>query len=210
VGPRRDLWRPVAASLLPVVMPAVLFVGCSSSREAAISLVLPTTTTSVPPATVPQTTMTSVPETSVGATAATSTVPLTAVATIATLPLATVAATTLPAATVPLPTVAPPPVTNTTPDVTTVAPPPTGGRYVTSPSDNVRLGDTGPGVLAVQQRLITWGYLSSAADGTFGQSTRAAVVAFQRDQGLAADGVCGKNTWAILSQVPPDPGGGDF
>lgn len=44
-------------------------------------------------------------------------------------------------------------------------------------------------VQAVQRRLNELGYDAGAADGLFGNKTRSAILAYQRDSGLAADGV---------------------
>ena len=40
--------------------------------------------------------------------------------------------------------------------------------------------------------------VGTAADGTFGPNTKAAVQHFQRSKGLAADGIVGRNTWRAL------------
>ena len=47
-------------------------------------------------------------------------------------------------------------------------------------------------------RLKNWGYYSGAVDGIFGSATRKAVVAFQKKNGLTADGIVGKATYAAL------------
>ena len=44
-------------------------------------------------------------------------------------------------------------------------------------------------VLAIQRRLNELGYNAGAPDGLFGNKTRAAIQAFQRDNGIAVDGV---------------------
>ncbi|WP_236242240.1 peptidoglycan-binding protein [Streptomyces sp. CC228A] len=43
-----------------------------------------------------------------------------------------------------------------------------------------------------------WGYDAGAEDGIFGPTTEAAVKAFQKDVGLAVDGIVGPNTWRVL------------
>ena len=63
-------------------------------------------------------------------------------------------------------------------------------------------GDSGAAVKALQEKLILRGYLDDAADGVYGARTREAVTAFQRDRGLAADGVCGPDTGAALGDLP--------
>jgi hypothetical protein len=53
-------------------------------------------------------------------------------------------------------------------------------------------------LVAVQRRLQELGYLLGPADGVKGQQTVAAVMAFQRVNGLAVDGVIGPRTIAAL------------
>ena len=67
----------------------------------------------------------------------------------------------------------------------------------------LRKGDTGEVVRAAQFLLNgrgascgVWG-----ADGDFGNATQAAVLAFQRRNGLEADGIVGQKTWAKLLGV---------
>ena len=71
------------------------------------------------------------------------------------------------------------------------------GRVVTSPSDNVHLGDTGSGVKQVQTALAAQGYAVSV-DGQFGTLTETAVKSFQAKRGLKQDGIVGAATWAKL------------
>lgn len=58
----------------------------------------------------------------------------------------------------------------------------------------LRYGSTGAKVKQVQTKLINWGYLKGSADGIFGSATRAAVIKFQRKNGLTPDGVVGSAT----------------
>ena len=69
----------------------------------------------------------------------------------------------------------------------------------------LRRGDSGDAVRQMQTLLILLDYLpaiktngESNADGIFGAKTEEAVRAFQRDQGLGSDGVCGPATWSAL------------
>jgi peptidoglycan hydrolase-like protein with peptidoglycan-binding domain len=62
----------------------------------------------------------------------------------------------------------------------------------------LRRGDIGAFVKELQQKLISFGYLNGAADGVFGAATASALRQFQSANGLSADGVIGKNTWAVL------------
>ncbi len=50
----------------------------------------------------------------------------------------------------------------------------------------------------IQRALKTAGYFNDEADGKVGPKTRDAIRAFQHDNGLKADGVCGKKTWDLL------------
>ncbi len=62
----------------------------------------------------------------------------------------------------------------------------------------LRQGSTGAEVKEVQRRLKNWGYYTGAVDGIFGAGTKKAVVAFQKKNGLTADGIVGKATYAAL------------
>lgn len=62
----------------------------------------------------------------------------------------------------------------------------------------LREGATGPQVEALQRRLKERGFSPGQIDGTFGPGTEAAVLAFQRSEGLLADGVVGPRTARAL------------
>lgn len=64
----------------------------------------------------------------------------------------------------------------------------------------LRRGDKGEAVTLLQTELLRRGYDLGkyGADGDFGKATEAAVKAFQQDNGLTADGICGPKTWAAL------------
>jgi len=72
----------------------------------------------------------------------------------------------------------------------------------------LRKGDRGSDVELVQERLQELRYLYQSPDGVFGSETRNAVIRFQRDYGLFADGVVGTDTGAALfdqvGQLPLD------
>lgn len=53
-------------------------------------------------------------------------------------------------------------------------------------------------VLIAQKKLKQWGYYYGAVDGIYGPKTYAAVVKFQRKNGLKEDGVIGQNTRKAL------------
>jgi Putative peptidoglycan binding domain/D-alanyl-D-alanine carboxypeptidase len=65
------------------------------------------------------------------------------------------------------------------------------------PDPVLSLGDRGPEVVALQQRLNELD-AGLSIDGVFGPATRAAVVAFQARSGLTPDGVVGPRTKAAL------------
>ena len=71
------------------------------------------------------------------------------------------------------------------------------GRTVTKPSDNVHLGDSGPGVKQIQTALVARGF-KVKVDGQFGPQTDTAVRAFQKKVGIKVDGIVGPATWSRL------------
>ncbi|HET8680869.1 MAG TPA: L,D-transpeptidase family protein [Micromonosporaceae bacterium] len=93
-------------------------------------------------------------------------------------------------------TPAPPPATRTPSPKPVTPTPSTPAR-----TGELRLGDSGPAVLALQQRLVALGYWLGAPDGYFGAATHHAVVAFQKAAGLGRDGVAGPVTRAALSRA---------
>ena len=64
----------------------------------------------------------------------------------------------------------------------------------------LRRGAQGEDVRSMQLALVAFGYNPGEADGVFGKRTEAAVRAFQKAQGLTADGICGPKTWAALTE----------
>ena len=74
----------------------------------------------------------------------------------------------------------------------TPSPKPTATPKPTSSA--LRVGSTGAKVKSMQQRLKALGYYTGSVDGTFGEGTRKALVAFQKANGLTADGVAGTAT----------------
>ena len=61
-----------------------------------------------------------------------------------------------------------------------------------------RRGSTGSVVTQIQTRLKSWGYYKDAVDGVFGSRTEAAVKAFQKRNGLTADGLAGPATLTAM------------
>jgi len=77
-----------------------------------------------------------------------------------------------------------------TPAPPDVAVPDLGGKIL-------KLGSTGDRVLDLQAALAKQGYnIGGAPDGAFGDATRKAVLAFQRDRSLKVDGLVGQETFA--------------
>ncbi len=67
-------------------------------------------------------------------------------------------------------------------------------KVVASVGETLQLGMQGADVRALQTRLRELGYLASSADGSYGENTRNAVMAFQQQNGLTPDGVAGSAT----------------
>ena len=65
----------------------------------------------------------------------------------------------------------------------------------------LRRGDKGPEVKAFQRHLIGYGYScgSSGADGSFGPATESALKKYQKDHGLAVDGIRGPATFKSMN-----------
>ena len=62
-------------------------------------------------------------------------------------------------------------------------------------------GDEGDAVRALQKQLKSLGYLAGSVDGSYGEKTKAAVIAFQSNNGLKVDGIAGTGTInALFSQ----------
>ncbi|MBW4541953.1 MAG: peptidoglycan-binding protein [Myxacorys chilensis ATA2-1-KO14] len=66
----------------------------------------------------------------------------------------------------------------------------------------LRQGDSGAAVSELQQLLNAKG-INIAVDGIFGDATRAAVVQFQKQSGIATDGIVGPQTWQALRRGGP-------
>lgn len=84
---------------------------------------------------------------------------------------------------------------------------PGGANPATAAVDGVTpsgavLNDGGTSVTELQQQLVQLGYYTGAVTGVFDQQTQSAVMTFQRDRGLSADGIVGSATQAALSQTP--------
>ena len=65
----------------------------------------------------------------------------------------------------------------------------------------VRMGSKGDDVRYLQTRLASYGYHVGGIDGIFGVNTCNAVIEFQSDHGLVADGIVGAKTWNKIESV---------
>ncbi len=72
-------------------------------------------------------------------------------------------------------------------------------QIVPSSEPTVSSGARGNPVVQLQEALVNAGYNPNGVDGSFGPGTRAALIAFQRANGLVADGIAGPNTWRALA-----------
>ena len=75
-------------------------------------------------------------------------------------------------------------------------------------STTLKRGDTGEEVTKMQKRLRELGYIQFSPDGVFGSGTRDAVIAFQKNNGLTADGLAGPGTLNLMysSRAKAAPG----
>ncbi len=69
---------------------------------------------------------------------------------------------------------------------------------------SLQQGDSGDDVKTLQQSLAGHGFNPGAIDGMYGQGTVAAVIAFQKSEGLLPDGVAGPRTLCALGLVDSD------
>ena len=130
------------------------------------------------------------------------------------VPAPAVTATSVPRTTTPAPTG---PTTTPVPTTSRVKPSPAAPKpTTTNPStptptaakptpepvptegDTLKVGDSGPYVKSVQQRLSSLGYWNGTPDGAYGMLTAQAVMALQKAAGLGRDGVYGPSTRAAL------------
>jgi peptidoglycan L-alanyl-D-glutamate endopeptidase CwlK len=68
----------------------------------------------------------------------------------------------------------------------------------------LRQGDSGEDVKTLQQSLGSAGFSPGSIDGIYGQGTVAAVIGFQRSEGLLPDGVAGPRTLSALGLADSD------
>ena len=60
----------------------------------------------------------------------------------------------------------------------------------------MKMGSRSTYVLVLQDALNALGYNARYLDGIFGNATKDALVRFQRNNGLSADGICGCSSWS--------------
>lgn len=78
-----------------------------------------------------------------------------------------------------------------------------GGWGPAVSATSVEPGDTGPGVIALRERLVAMGYLpQGAAMAAFDAQLSRAIQEFQADHGLDPDGVAGAGTLAEINIAP--------
>ncbi|HNI68161.1 MAG TPA: peptidoglycan-binding protein [Nitrospira sp.] len=68
----------------------------------------------------------------------------------------------------------------------------------------LQVGDAGQPVKRLQRKLLSLGFPPGTIDGEFGYGTEAAVLAFQRSNGLLADGIAGPRTLTALGLSDDD------
>ena len=68
------------------------------------------------------------------------------------------------------------------------------GNYGGSVQTLSKVGSTGEEVRQIQTKLKEYGVYSGEVDGIYGSQTKKAVIAFQKYNGLAADGIAGEQT----------------
>ncbi|MCH3973129.1 MAG: spore cortex-lytic enzyme [Oscillospiraceae bacterium] len=71
-------------------------------------------------------------------------------------------------------------------------------QYSQSTQTLSRVGSSGAEVTKIQTKLKSLGLYTGKTDGIYGSSTRKAVVTFQKQQGITADGVAGSQTLKAL------------
>ena len=69
----------------------------------------------------------------------------------------------------------------------------------------IRTGSKGQEVKDLHARLSAMGYYNGKIDGEFGPETKEAVTAFQKANGLEADGIVGEETRELLFSVNAKP-----
>jgi peptidoglycan hydrolase-like protein with peptidoglycan-binding domain len=110
------------------------------------------------------------------------------------------AAATVP--TTPVPTTIAPTTTSTAPPTTTTTTPPVPvppAPVTPVPGQPLSVGQKGPEVGQLQQRLVEMGYWQPGVDGTYSSATQHAVTAFQKANGLPRNGRADSTTLAAMA-----------
>ena len=89
----------------------------------------------------------------------------------------------------------------TTPTTTPTTPTKSAPRVTLPAAGHLSRGDSGARVVALQKALTALGYDAGTPDGTFGPTTEAAVIAFQKANRLTPDGAVGSKTAQALNQA---------
>lgn len=79
-----------------------------------------------------------------------------------------------------------------------------GGYGPTVQAASLRPGDTGPAVIQLRNRLMRMGYLDRSATAEYDSALQAAIVAFQTNNGITADGVAGEATIRAVNRSIED------
>lgn len=80
----------------------------------------------------------------------------------------------------------------------------TSAPVVSAATPVLKVGMEGDDVLDLQQKLKALGYFDTECTGYFGAVTEAAVMAFQAEYNLSADGVVGNDTYRLLASLTAD------
>ena len=88
--------------------------------------------------------------------------------------------------------------TSTTAPTRTPSPTANASRPTATPSADLRYGDRGTAVLALQNRLKSLGYLTGSVDGIYGAQTRDAVMKFEQAYGRTQTGVATEAMQEVL------------
>lgn len=94
----------------------------------------------------------------------------------------------------------------TAPASTTTSVPPTTATTAPPPPPTWGIGAEGEVVLHVEQRLAIMGYRPGDVDGSYSPETASAVMAFQKHEGLARDGVVGPEVLGVIDGAPSGAG----
>lgn len=71
-------------------------------------------------------------------------------------------------------------------------------------NNTLQQGDNGADVKTLQQALAQHGFSPGAFDGMYGQGTVAAIIAFQKSEGMLPDGIAGSRTLTALGIADSD------